>query len=335
MPRPIPQHGEPVNGDSFLDIVASVVSIMIIMVVMVGMKIKNSPVTVSIPATPASVELEKDIATEQSFHGDIAKMTEDIRTLQQEAARRGMQRDMLATMVTAVEQKIQERRQSLDVTKQADFDLARGLSEAKLQLEQLNRQRDQAANATAEPILVESYPTPISRAVDGPEAHLLISNGRVIFVPLEALLELFQTQAKRQVYKLLEQPELTDTVGPVEGFRLRYTLERHDLSPEEVKVTGRGGSYARLQRWSLVPAASDLGEPVQLAISEGSEFRRTLKNILPGRTTITIWVYPDGFDAFRQIRKELYRQSYMIAARPLPPGEPIAGSPTGSKSAAQ
>ena len=41
MPRPIPQHGEPVNGDSFLDIVASVVSIMIIMVVMVGMKIKN------------------------------------------------------------------------------------------------------------------------------------------------------------------------------------------------------------------------------------------------------------------------------------------------------
>ena len=53
-----------------------------------------------------------------------------------------------------------------------------------------------------EPVVVESYPTPMSRAVDGPEAHLLISNGRVLFVPLEALLEQFQSQAKQQAYKL-------------------------------------------------------------------------------------------------------------------------------------
>ena len=54
MPRPVPQHAEPVNGDSFLDIVASVVSIMIIMVVMEGMRIKNAPVKVAIPANPAA-----------------------------------------------------------------------------------------------------------------------------------------------------------------------------------------------------------------------------------------------------------------------------------------
>ena len=188
MPRPIPQHGEPVNGDSFLDIVASVVSIMIIMVVMVGMRIKNSPVTVAIPANPAVTELEKDVATEKSLRADVFKMVEETRQLQQEAAQRGLQRDVLATMVSAVEQKIQERRQKLDTAKQADFDLARGLSEAKFQLDQLHRQREQAANAPAPPVVVESYPTPISRAVDGPEAHLLISNGRVLFVPLEALL---------------------------------------------------------------------------------------------------------------------------------------------------
>jgi len=335
MPRPIPQHGEPVNGDSFLDIVASVVSIMIIMVVMVGMRIKNTPVTVAIPANPATKELEKEVAVEQSLRGDVQKITEEIRTVQQEAARRGLQRNMLATMVTAVEQKIQERRQTLDTAKQADFDLARGLSESKMQLEQVNRQAEQAADTPGEPIVVESYPTPISRTVDGPEAHLLISNGRVVFMPLEALLEEFQSQAKRQVYKLLEQPELTDTVGPVEGFRLRYTLERHDTSAEEFKATGRGGSYARLRRWSLVPTSNDLGEPVRLALEQNSEFRGTLAKILPGRTTITIWVYPDGFDAFRQIRKELYRQGYTIAARPLPTGEVIAGSPDGSKAAAQ
>jgi hypothetical protein len=335
MPRPVPQHGEPVNGDSFLDIVASVVSIMIIMVVMVGMRIKNAPVTVSIPSNPAMKELEKDAAAEKSLRADVLSLAAETRQLQQEVARRGLQRDVLATMVTAVEQKIQERRQKLGTAKQTDFDLARGLSEAKFQLDQLRQQRDQAVTAPAAPVVVESYPTPISRAVDGPEAHLLISNGRVVFVPLEALLEEFRTQARRQVHTLLDNPELTDAVGPIEGFQLRYTLVRHDVSPEEMRTTGHGGSYAGLKRWTLAPVSNDLGEPWRLALDQGSEFREKLSKTLPGRTTITIWVYPDGFDAFREIRKELYRQNYTIAARPLPPGEPIAGSPNGSKSAAQ
>ena len=335
MPRPIPQHGEPVNGDSFLDIVASVVSIMIIMVVMVGMRIKNAPVTVAITSNPAMTELAKDAATAKSLRTDVFKLAGETQQLQQEVARRGMQRDALATLVTAVEQKIQERRQKLDAGKQANFDVARGLSEAKFQLDQLHQQRQQAATATAAPVVVESYPTPISRAVDGPEAHLLISNGRVVFVPLEALLEEFRSQARREAHKLVDQPELTDTVGPVEGFRLRYTLERHDISAEEMRTTGHGGSYVGLQRWSLAPVSNDLGEPWRLALDQGSDFRQKLAQILPGRTTITIWVYPDGFDAFREIRKELYRQNYAIAARPLPAGEPIAGSPNGSKSAAQ
>jgi hypothetical protein len=335
MPRPIPQHGEPVNGDSFLDIVASVVSIMIIMVVMVGMRIKNSPVTVSVPSNPAMKELENDVAKEKSLRADVFNLAGETQQLQQEVARRGLQRDVLATMVTAVEQTIQERRQKLDAAKQANFDLARGLSEAKFQLDQIHRQRDQVADMPAAPVVVESYPTPISRAVDGPEAHLLISNGRVVFVPLEALLQEFKSQARRQAHKLIDQSELTDTVGPIEGFQLRYTLERHDVSPDEMRTTGHGGSYVGLRRWSLVPTSNDLGEPVRLALDLGSDFRQKLKSILPGRTTITIWVYPDGFDAFREIRKELYRQNYTIAARPLPAGEPIAGSPNGSKSAAQ
>ena len=335
MRRPVAQHSEPVNGDSFLDIVASVVSIMIIMVVMEGTRIKNAPVKLEIPATPAMTAFEKDLSAEQSLRGDIVKVTEEIGNLEQETAVRGMQRDMLATMVTAVEQKIQQQRQQLGGAKGTDFDLARNLSESRTQLEQLVSQREQAENASAAPIVVESYPTPISRAVDGPEAHFLLTNGRVVFVPVEPLLEQFQSQAKRQVYKLMDQPELSDTVGPVGGFRLRYTLERHDISPEQAHETGRGGSYARLQKWTLIPTSSDLGEPVRLALQEGSEFRQALAKILPGRTTITIWVYPDGFDGFRQIRKELYRLNYTIAARPLPPGTPISGSPDGSKSAAQ
>ncbi len=163
----------------------------------------------------------------------------------------------------------------------------------------------------------------------------MIAHGRVVFVPMEELVEQLRSQIQRQAYKLADQPELSDTIGPVDGFRLRYTLERHDVAPDGPRGTGRGGSYMRVEQLTLIPVADDLGEPVRLALQQGSDFRQTLAKILPGRTTITIWVYPDGFDAFRQIRKELYRLGYSIAARPLPPGTPIGGSPDGSKSAAQ
>ncbi len=144
MPRPIPQHGEPVNGDSFLDIVASVVSIMIIMVVMVGMRIKNAPVTVAIPSNPAMTELEKDVATEQIASGrrasrlgerdaPVAARGRPPRPATRRAGHDGHGRG--ARRFKSVGKK-------LDAAKQADFDLARGLSEAKFQLDQLDRQRE-------------------------------------------------------------------------------------------------------------------------------------------------------------------------------------------------
>src|SRR5664280_2913199 len=151
MRRPAPQHTEAVNSDSFLDIVASVVSIMIIMVVMEGMRIKKAPVKLAIPASPAAMELQKDVASEQSLRSDVLKAAEGVRSLQQEAVTRAMQRDVLATVVSAVEHKIQQRRQQLNGAKRADFDLARSLSESRFQLDQIVRQREQVENTPAAP----------------------------------------------------------------------------------------------------------------------------------------------------------------------------------------
>ncbi len=335
MSRRTQHRGDPVNGDSFVDIVACVVSIMIIMVVLEGMRIKNSPPTASIPAAPAMDELERELAAERSLRGDVWKVVGETEELAREVAARGAARDYLATLVAAAEQEIGARRERLDQARRDELDRAGQVVEARRRLEQLELDSARIEQQPAEPILVESYPTPLSRTVDGPEAHLLIENGRVLFVPLEPLLEEFQSQAKRQAHQLRDRPELTDTVGPVGGFRLRYTLERYDVPMEVAQRTGQGGSYVRLRRWTLIPIARDLGEPVRLALAPDSDFRRELKKILPGRTTITIWVYPDGFEAFRLIRKELYELGYSIAVRPLPSGTPIGGSPDGTKSAAQ
>jgi hypothetical protein len=306
---------------------------MIIMVVMEGMRIKNAPPEVALPPSPAAKELEQTLAAEQSLRGDVWKMAEEAGNVKRQAAARGAERDLLATVAAAAEDKIQERRQQLGRGKQADFDLLRGLEQSRYELKQLVAAREQVENQPAEPIIVESYPTPISRTVDGPEAHLLISNGRVVFVPIEALVQQLKVRLRRQAGDLSNGDEMSDTVDPLGGFRLRYTLERHDIVPETMKE--RGGSVVQVKRFELVPESNDLGEPVRLALEEGSDFRQAMAKILPGRTTVTIWVYPDGFEAFRQVRKELYRLGYAIAARPLPPGTPISGSPEGSKSAAQ
>jgi hypothetical protein len=167
------------------------------------------------------------------------------------------------------------------------------------------------------------------------EIQFQLLGGRIAAIPLDELVQALKQNAQQERYRLLGLPELTDTIGPVGGFRLRYTLERHDVSAETAMLTGQRGSYARLRRWTLIPVSSQLGEPVDAALAEGSEFRRALSELRPGRETITIWTYQDSFGSFRQIKKELYGLGFSVAARPLPLDVPISGSPEGSKSAAE
>ena len=50
---------------------------------------------------------------------------------------------------------------------------------------------------------------------------------------------------------------------------------------------------------------------------------------------MTLWVYPDSFTLFRKLREDLQARGYLVAARPLPDGMAIRGSPAGSLSAGQ
>ena len=52
-------------------------------------------------------------------------------------------------------------------------------------------------------------------------------------------------------------------------------------------------------------------------------------------TVLTFWVYPDSFPLYRSLVDFAHKEGYTVAARPLPEGLRIAGSPAGSKSAGQ
>lgn len=326
-----------IGHDSFLDVVANIVGILIILVMVVGVRARNAPVQAAVEnedLQPLAAELEREQAVQQNLYNDVVRAAEQIVVIQQEAAARQQERNRLATVVSALEHRLNARRNELDATAKQDFDLLRRLSETRIELEQLQREREQALALKPEATVVECYPTPLSTTVDDHETHFQLSAGRITYIPLDELIERFKQDARRQAYKLFDLPELNETIGPVGGFRFRYTLERQDVSIDSQMATGKG-SYARLKRWTLIPVADDLGEPIDDALAEGSEFRRIIGGLRPSQTTITIWTYADSFGDFRRIKKELYQRGFATAGRPLPLGLPITGSPDGTKSAAE
>jgi hypothetical protein len=340
MPRPIRQEAEPVNADSFLDIVASVVCIMLIMVLMVGMRIRNTPVDPMLTpeAVQAGTALENVLADERSLRGDVAKIAYEIEGLEQQTTARTLQRDVLATGVAAMERELGARRSQMDAQTQAGFDAARSLTEARRQLDDLRERRSRVQSSRPEPIVVESYPTPIGRAVDDDEIHFHLRQGRVAHVPVDKLVRLARDDARRKADKLIDRddlPEFTEAVGPEGGFRFRYTVQRYDSVEKEPNGTAVRHIGLRIIEWTVIPVAGQVGETVEEALLPKSAFHRALAERRSDKPTVTIWVYADSFDDFRQLRKELHKVGLGVAARPLPDGVMIAGSPKGSKSEAE
>jgi hypothetical protein len=334
MPRPTPEN-EIAGSDSFLSIASNIVGIMIILVMVAGARAKQLPaVAESDPNAPHELELVHRSA--ELLEADVNGLAAQSDVIKREAAERFDERGRLALLVAAADKELAARRAALDAQSRDEYDLERALALARLDLDKLVNQRALSAAASEQVAeKIENFPTPISKTVDGKEAHFQIKGGRIVPIPLEDLLKKFKSIVREKAWKLSDLPEITDTLGPLGGFNLRYTLERVDISPEKAMEIGHGGSMIQLSKWELIPVSGQLGETLEVALSAKSLFRATLDTTNPRDWTITLWVYPDSFTEFRRIKKELYLLGYATAARPLPADSPIGGSPKGSKSAAE
>lgn len=324
--------------DSFLDIVANIVGILIILVLVVGVRAKHGPVTLSVKSperAAAEKELREDLATEVSIRADVLQTAEAIREVLQAREIQFAERGQLDLMRSVLEHKIEERRGQLDADARAAFDHAHALAAAEKRLAQLRAAQDRLAENQAPTMRIESYPTPLSKTVNGHELHLQLRDGRVTVIPWDELIAQLKSVFEAEIHRMKGDGEMTGQFGPVGGFRVRYTIERQNVSMRTYEQTGRGDTYVSVRQFSLLPTTTELGEPIETALAEGSQLRRTLAARHPGRTTVTTWVYPDDFDAFRQLKKELYALGYATAARPLCDGQPIGAAPDGSRSAAQ
>jgi len=175
---------------------------------------------------------------------------------------------------------------------------------------------------------------PVSKPAFSDEYHFELSHDRITFINLERLMELTRADAQVRIRMSDRSPAVSNKVGPVGAFLLEYELVRAVPGSME-EVLERKNVRFELSGWELLPVGENRGETFESTRGPLSEYSRAINRISSGRATITLWVYPDSFALFRKVRGDLTDRGFSVAARPLPEGMTIHGSPMGTQSAAQ
>ncbi|GEM_PF-222818 len=176
--------------------------------------------------------------------------------------------------------------------------------------------------------------SPVSQSVQEGELHFRMQGGRIAHIPLEALLDRLKSQVSARRSVVMKFHRYEGMVGPEGGFHMQYTVQRDTMSPLQALQHGQSGFRISVSRWSILPADTLAAEPIDAALRIGSRFRQILEATEPD-TVVTIWLYPNDFQYFHQVRELAHRLNLRVAARPLPDGVQIAGSPNGSRSSSQ
>ena len=167
------------------------------------------------------------------------------------------------------------------------------------------------------------------------EEHFRLKDGRLLYVPLNEMTNQLRREAPKKIWKLESAPQTTETIGPQDGFQLRYTLRRRRLPFQSESGMSAVREVVELDRFVMIPVGNVLGETIDEALEETSVFRSRLSGWSARETIITVWVYPDSFREFRELKGKLYEMGFLTAARPIPEDQLISGSPNGTRSAAQ
>jgi hypothetical protein len=343
MRRIEPEDDQTQGQDSFLDVIANMVGILILLVMVVGLRASKMPVLalandqqpgpVSAPSSeePAS-KLPEQVAKLQA---EIGQLVVRVATNEQEEQLREAERVQLAAHAQKVRAELDRRKATLDDARRAELEIVQNLNEARSRLDELAEAQMAITSLPERVEEIECLPTPLAQAARDEELHLRLKRGMVSVIPLDELVAGLEEHAKTHSWKLAGQSSLEETVGPVGGYRLRYRLVQRRLVVQSATGPLNQGNVVQFEGWELLPLADDLGQPVEQALLPGSELQMALANRRPETTTITIWTYPDSFSEFRSLKKALFERGFATAARPLPEGVRIGGSPRGSKSMAE
>jgi hypothetical protein len=341
------------GSDSFLDVLANMVGILIVLIVIAGIRVARGPAPTEgdPPADEASAPaaLSAEVPPlEPESDTPAPEMTSALAAIESETARLRSERarsdEELKSRkaiyaaskqeASAAEKTTAERQQDLDEQQAHLARLQQKLGDRKDVLTALLAEFEEARNARPPVTQVKHRLAPISQEVQGEEVHFRLVGQRVSVIPLPQLIERVKFQLERQKDWLAQHNKQEGTVGPVDGYSLRYMVERQKLSPFEERRMGYGAFRVGVSNWELLPEPDLAAETADQALRRGSRFAIALQ-AAPERAALTFWVYPDSFGLYRALQEAAHAEGFIVAARPLPEGAAIEGSPHGSRSAGQ
>jgi hypothetical protein len=330
---------EMVGSDSFLDVVTNIVGILILLVMVVGLRSSEAVGTLTQPQDESGLQLAENQLQEArhaAMHTEkeVHELVRRANATRSDTALREQERAWLTEAVANAEQEIAARRAHLTADEQRDFDIRRDLTAAQVKLEELTREQIALLSRDKAVEEIECEPTPLGKVVTGKEAHVLLSDDHVAIVPFEELLELMKEDVGANIWRLRTQDEMERSIGPVNGFRLRYWFIKTAVVARSEGGTVMAGSYPRFSRCYFLPVSNPVGEPAEEAMLPGSSFSQYLREMRPG-TTITFWVYPENYERLRELKRAVRDAGFQTAVRPLPPGMPIGASRNGSESVSE
>ncbi|KLU01367.1 putative transmembrane protein [Rhodopirellula islandica] len=343
--------------DAFLDIVANLVGILIILVVVLGTQTQRITRALTSPdeiaqkpgelvspeePLPPQPKLASDAQLSQlaqvamraaSAQRESMRLENMVKRYDAELEQTKRERGALLDLLTLAEEAWAEKQKQLDQTKVKAAKLGREMREVSSSLAALAGTKERLENQESPVVAVEHLPTPMAKTVFGDEIHLRLKNDRVSVVPIEPLLKAIKEDFGR-VIRGSRDGRSSSAVGPIRGYVAHYAM---DKSSGRVTQGGKTSMGTRVQLAGMViePLEEPHGQPIDQVLTSSRLLDVELAGRDPSKTTITVWVYPESFAAFRTLKEHLYRRGFATAARPLPSDRAITGGPTGSRSQAQ
>lgn len=289
----------------------------------------------------ADLRIQEVVESQELARQQLTADQEKAHRLQQQVSDLESDKNAIAARIAALQQAIDEKGKNALVLGQAlatavstEQDLDQQLRTAFVETQQLQEVLQTTEKASEPKDRLQHRLSPVSKPAENGELHFRISNGRISEIPLEELLDRLNDQVLARRAAVMRFNHFEGTVGPVRGYNMTYTVEKEGPSTLEAIQNGDGRIRVSVSRWLIEPDASLVDESFAEAVRPGSRYRQTIETAIPD-TVVTMWIYPDSFKGFGPLREVAHGLQLRVAARPLPAGTPIVGSPSGSRSTAQ
>jgi hypothetical protein len=315
------------------------VGILIVLVMIVGVRASSADAppepraaaaapTASKDADSLQAELEAAYQRALGAHEEINKAADQIGDMTVQRAVIESRREQLSLVRAAVERDIEERRSKLDESGQRQFDVQREIAEIEIQLHKLTQEQVSLSGQTAEAEVIECVPTPLAKTVDGDGIHVRLKHGQLALVPANELLaEIHRRGSDHLRNGLSSRNRGEDVFGPINGFRMRFSVEKFDEPAPEASDPAN-----IVLQCVFMPMTDDIGQPVEQALLPGSPLMTALR---AKPSSVTVWLYSDSFEDLRAVKQLMWDQGIPLAVRPLTGNRPIIFSTSGTRSVAQ